>query len=166
MAESDRKTLTLPKDAPKPEPGEDVVYLPGDGDPAKLIWRGIEFLANVAQRVLDPDHIEAARGNRYFRVGNEGPKENPNEGPKDSMDYRGYVLEWMKSVSTIEDLVKHWAADRNLRVKCEVGEDDIRYLGTLIEPKLRQMRLQAGLSDTAVADIWVKHGVLDLPWRA
>ena len=82
------------------------------------------------------------------------------------MDYRGYVLEWMKSVSTIEDLVKHWAADRNLRVKCEVGEDDIRYLGTLIEPKLRQMRLQAGLSDTAVADIWVKHGVLDLPWRA
>ena len=169
MAEPDRKTLTLPsKDvpAPKAEPGEDVTYLPGDGDPAKTKWRGVEFHANVPVRIVDSDHIEAARGSRYFRVGNDGPKENPNEGPKDAMDYRGHVIEWMKRVETIEDLVKNWAADRNLRIKCEVGDDDIRYLGTLFEPKIRAMRNQEALNEAGVAAIWIKHGVLELPWRA
>ena len=168
MAEPERKTPPAPSKAePQPPAGEDVTYLPGEGDPAKIKWRGMEFKANVPLRVVDEEHLEAARGNRYFRVGAGRTGEaNPNLGPLDAMDYRGHVLEWAKTVDTVESLVKHWAADRNLRVKCQVGDDDVRYLGTIIEPKLRLMRNAEGLNEAGVAEIWIRHGVLELPWRA
>ena len=152
---------------PKPgrPPGELVTYLAGDGDPATLKWRGVEFKANVPQRITDKAHIAAARTNRFFRVGNE-TKEAPNAAPEDSMDYRAHVVEWMRGVTTVEGLVKNWAADRALRVKCEVGEDDVKFLGTLIEPKLRDMRNAEGLSHPQIAQLWMDHGVLELPWRA
>jgi hypothetical protein len=72
----------------------------------------------------------------------------------------------MEGVSTIEQLVKNWAQDRDVRLKCETGHDDISYLGTLIEPKLRQMRLSEGLSESQVAELWMRYGVFELPWRA
>jgi len=143
-----------------------VTYLPGEGDPVKTKWRGVEFTANVPTRVTNKDHLAAARANRFYRVGNDAPQENPNRAPTDAMEYRGHVLGWMEGVSTIEQLVKNWAQDRDVRLKCETGHDDISYLGTLIEPKLRQMRLSEGLSESQVAELWMRYGVFELPWRA
>lgn len=166
---ADRPTITLPKQGAPKDDGEDVVYMPGEGDPSSCKWRGIEFKANIPVRVRESDRpgmLEAARGNRFFRVGSE-KSQNENFGPpKTAMEYRAYVVDWMKEVSTVDQLVAHWAADRQLRVTCEVGQDDIAYLGTLVEPKLKQMRMAEGLSESQAAELWIKHGVLELPWRA
>jgi len=151
---------------PSKEPGELVTYVPRSGDPETTKWRGVEFKANVPVRITDESHIEAARANSFYRVGNEIRKDVPNGPPADAMEYRGHVMGWIGGVTTIEQLVTHWAADRDLRTKLEVGYDDIQYLGTLIEPKLRMMRQAEGLSQAQIADIWIKHGILDLPWRA
>ena len=151
---------------PSKEPGEFITYVPRFGHSETTKWRGVEFTANVPVRITDESHIEAARANSFYRVGNEIRKDVPNGPPADAMEYRGHVMGWIGGVTTIEQLVTHWAADRDLRTKLEVGYDDIQYLGTLIEPKLRLMRHAEGLSQAQIADIWIKHGVLDLPWRA
>jgi hypothetical protein len=82
------------------------------------------------------------------------------------MEYRGHVVDWLKNVETIDQFVIKWAADRDLRETCEVGQDDVSYLGTLVEPKLRAMRLAEGKSENDVAGVFVKRGVLELPWRS
>ena len=146
--------------------GEHITYLPGEGDPHTIKWRGVEFRANTPVWSDNSDMIEAARTNRFFRVGDASHERRHDEAPQDAMEYRRHVLNWMKSVTTVDQLVTNWSADRSLRDKCEVADDDIRYLGTLIEPKLRDMRAAEGLSETAMASIWIKHGVLELPWRA
>jgi hypothetical protein len=151
---------------PAKEPGEDIVYCPGEGDPNTVRWRGIEFKANVPVRVTNAEHIEAARGNKFFRVGAARPNDMPLGAPKTAMEYRGHVVDWIKGCETVDQVASHWGSDRNLRVKCEVGQDDIDFLGTLVEPKLRALRLQEGLSEMQVAGVWVKHGVLEFPWRS
>jgi hypothetical protein len=165
MADPVRKVISLPSKGDGNE-GEDVTYCPGRDDPHVTKWRGVEFKANVPMRVTNAEMIDAARLNRFFRVGNETNINTPHAPPTTAMAYRGWVLDWVKEVETIDQLVTHWAADRALRSSCEVGQDDISFLGTLIEPKLKQFRMAAGLSDAQVADIWVKHGILELPWRA
>ena len=156
---------TVRPDEPEDE-GEDVTYTPGPDDPAITKWRGHEFRANVPVRIRDEDHIKAARGNRFFRVGNEIKDEILIGPPKTSDQYRAHVVAWMKDVTTVDQLVTKWAADRNLRTACEVGRDDVMWLGRLFEPKLHQMRMQEGLKEIQVAEVWVKHGVLELPWRS
>lgn len=170
---ADRPTITLPNKTPSApatkDDGEDVTYCPGNGDPPSCKWRGIEFKANVPVRLTEKDRpgmIEAARGNRFFRVGSEKRDNAPIGEPTTAMEYRAWVVDWIKDCGTVDQLVAHWAADRELRTKCEVGHDDISFLGTLVEPKLKQMRLAEGLSEADVAGIWIKHGVLDLPWRS
>ena len=168
---ADRPTITLPsKQTPaSKDDGEDLTYLPGEGDPHTIRWRGIEFKANSPVRIAEKDRpgmIEAARGNRTFRVGAGSANDEMRGPPTTAMAYRGHVVEWIKDVDSVDQLVAHWAADRQLRASCEVGQDDISYLGTLVEPKLRALRLKEGLNDMQVANIWVKHGVLDLPWRS
>lgn len=151
----------------KKEEGEIVVYRPGEGDPSSCKWRGVTFKANVPVRIKSADHIDAARGNKFFHVGSGDMEDDgPRRQPKNAMEYRAHVVDWMKNTRSIDDLAAAWSADRVLREKCEVGEDDVSFLGTLVEPKLRQLRLEAGLSEMDVARIWVKHGVLDLPWRS
>lgn len=148
--------------------GEDLTYLPGPGDPLTTHWRGVAFKAGETIRVTDPLHIEAARTNRFFRVGKGDPKDtgrNPNDGPKTAMEYRAHVVAWIKTCDSVEGLVKHWADDRVLRQTCEVGDDDVKWLGTLAEPVLYDLRRKQGMSDTDVARVWIKYGVLDLPWR-
>ena len=92
--------------------GEDVTYLPGEGDPASVKWRGVEFKANVPVRITNASHLEAARGNRFYRVGTETPGEVEFGPPKTAMEYRGHVLDWLKGVETIDQLATHWASDR------------------------------------------------------
>lgn len=154
------------KPAPENE-GEDIIYTPGPGDPSEAKWRGIVFKANVPVRVKDKAHIEAARGNRFFRVGDEAPAGGgPPKDPKTPMEYRAHAVEWIKASQTIEDVVKHWAEERTLRQTCEVGSDDVQWLGHLVEPKLHQFKMAEGLSDHEIAGIWIKYGVFDLPWRS
>jgi hypothetical protein len=153
-------------DKAKDDTSELVTYLPRSGDPETTKWRGVEFKANVPTRITDKAHIEAARNNSFFRVGNNVNEDVPNGPPTDAMEYRGHVLGWVKDVATVEQLVKAWAQDRDVRLKCEIGHDDISFLGTLIEPKLRMMRLSEGLNETQVAELWMRYGIFDLPWRA
>jgi hypothetical protein len=148
------------------EEGELVTYLPPPGDADVVKWRGVEFKAHVPVRITDKDHIDACRNNRFFRIGDQSGAAAPRGLPSDAMTYRGHVLDWMRDVQTIDQLARCWAADRDLRAECEIGYDDMQYLGTLIEPKLRDMRQSEGLNQVQVAEIWMKHGVLDLPWRA
>lgn len=160
-----------PATAPPPPPpdGVDVTYLPNEGDPHTTKWRGVEFKANLPVRLMDKDHIEAARTNRFFRVGLDEPPGSTrgySGPPKTAMEYRGRVVAWIKTVETVDQVAAHWAADRALRAACEVGQDDISYLGTLVEPKLKALRLKEGLNDVAMAGIWVKHGNTDIPWRS
>jgi hypothetical protein len=153
--------------APAKEKGEMVTYTPGPGDPPTAKWRGVEFKANVPIRVTNAAHVDAARGNRFFHVGEGAPEgAGPRELPKNAMEYRAHVVDWMERVHSIDDIAVAWSADRSLRERCEVGQDDISFLGTLVEPKLKQMRVEAGMSENDVAGVFVKHGVLDLPWRS
>lgn len=163
------QTIAPPKPVPAIEDGEEITYLPAAGDPASIKWRGVEFKANVPKRITDKAHIEAARVNRFFRVGKGDPSKpadhNPNDGPKTPMEYRAHVVAWIKTCENVEDVVKHWSDDRVLRQTCEVGSDDIQWLGTIVEPKLMDFRRKEGLSEAAIANVWIKYGVLDLPWR-
>jgi hypothetical protein len=163
-------TVAPPKPEPAKDDGEDITYLPGPGDPPKTTWRGVEFHAGVTQRITNAAHIEAARTNRFFRVGKGDPSKpadhNPNDGPKTAMEYRAHVVAWLKTCDSVEGLIKHWADDRVLRQTCEVGEDDVKWLGTMAEPVLRDLRMKQGMTDMDVSRVWVKYGVLDLPWRA
>jgi hypothetical protein len=153
-------------DTPKAPPGEDITYLPGEGDPHTVKWRGVEFKANTPIRVTNKEHIAAARGNRSFRVGNDVLAHAQQSTPTTAMEYRAWVVGWLQAASTVDSVARRWSADTPLRAACEVGHDDIAYLGTLVEPKLRQMRLTEGLSELDVAGVFVRHGVLDLPWRS
>jgi hypothetical protein len=162
----DQKKPDPKKEEPKKEPGELVMYCPSPGDPIKTKWRGVEFNANVPVRIFDAEHIEAARGNRQFSVGNKGPDDDNPGPPTTAMEYRGHVVDWLKTISTVDQFVAEWARDRTLRMACEVGVDDVNYLGTLIEPKLHAMRLAEGLSTNDVAAIFVKRGELEIPWRS
>lgn len=167
-----------PAPAPGPAPaaaeqddGEDVTYLPGEGDPRTTKWRGHTFVAGEPKRIKDRHHIMAARANKFFRVGKGGkPDDNPNRGPSTSEEYRAHVVEILnaggESPMTVEDFIRKWAGERQMRDRCGVGDDDIRWLGGLVEPRLRQMRGREGLSDHQVADIWIKYGIFDIPWRA
>jgi hypothetical protein len=94
LRDADAPEPNTPQPAPPPAPvpadeappaGEDVfvTYLPGDGDPPTTQWRGVEFRAGETIRLTDPAHIEAAKTNRFFRVGKGDPKDqgrNPNDG--------------------------------------------------------------------------------------
>jgi hypothetical protein len=146
--------------------GEDVTYVPGADDPTICKWQGREFKANVPMRVRDKGLIESARTNRFFRVGDQGPEPGDNDPPKNATQYRAHVVAWMKEVNTVDDLVVKWSADRDLRRACEVGHDDIDWLGRLFEPKLRHMRIEEQLSELDVAGVFVKHGILEIPWRS
>jgi hypothetical protein len=46
----------------------------GPGDPPTTTWRGVEFRAGETMRIEDVSHIDAARGNRFFRVGKHDPE--------------------------------------------------------------------------------------------
>ncbi len=178
---------------------EQVTYVPGDGDPTATTWGGIKFIANVPVMVTghsgNPtkgectplqrsrhDLIEAAKSNKFFRVGGGKPAvQNDNGVPAREEDrplwYRAHVVAWLKTIGRDPDqpgamtagcteaLIKHYADDRQLREMCGVGTDDYAYLGSLIDPKLAECQRADELNADQVRELWVKHGVMELPWR-
>jgi hypothetical protein len=179
-ANRDLQTAAFPEQQgsapPPPSPpvansddGEDLTYLPGPQDPPSITWRGQVFRANVPKRIVDAEHLDAARGNKFFRVGKSDPNDpdhNPNDDPPaTAMEYKAHVVAWLKTCDTVESVVKHWADDRQLRQACDVGEDDIKWLGTLAGPKLMEFKRREGMNDQNVAAMWVKYGFTEIPWR-
>ncbi len=146
------------------EDGENITFCPELGGASETIWREIHFRANVPVFVKDKDLIDAARGNRFFQVGNE-KKALSNETPKTHDQYRAHVIRWLGETKNTEDLIKRWAADRELRTSCEAGSDDYRYLSQFLETKLRDHARFDGLDDQKVASLFLKHGIVEIPWR-
>lgn len=130
---------------PKPKP-ENVTYRPGEQDPPSVKWRGRTFHANVPVWIDDADFIEAARNNRHFFVGEFDQDkhgvptvEQPSR-PKTSEQYRVHFVNWLRTVTSVDELDTKWQAEETLRLACEVGSDDIDYMMTLFGPKRAELR--------------------------
>lgn len=164
--------------APAPEPvTETITYTPGDGDPSSVKWCGHTFQANVPKEItghaegterekLNHHLIERARENRHFRVGNARPKRDVMERPQTSQEYRAYFVNWVKdpAFDHVETLITRFAQDRQLQIDCEVGSDDYSYMATIFMPKLHELARADELTEAQVAQIWINHGVNQLPW--
>lgn len=147
--------------------GTEVTYQPGFGDPMTVKWRGYNLTAGKPVVITNADDLEAAKKNKFFAVdGHDNTEENPNAGPMSSMDYRRRWVGEMDRFQTVEELIKAFAGERQMREAAGVGQDDIKWLGTMIEPRIKDMRGREGLNDRQVSDLWLKYGIPDQPWRA
>ena len=156
---------------------ENITYTPGPLDPVTVKWCGHVFQANVPKEItghtegterekLNHQLIEAAKGNKHFRVGNARPKRDPMELPKTADGYRAYMVNWLKdpAIETTDQLIARFARDRDLQIVCEVGHDDYAYLSTLFLPKLHELMRADEMTEPQVAAMWINHGVMQLPW--
>lgn len=166
QTEAKRGPVRPPKKPPYE--GEDVTYTPGKGDPETTTWRGMEFTAGKPVRVKDMTHIDAIRANKFFKIGDGKSESELDKDPEDATEYRAHVWRWINGpgMTRIDAICAKWSSESELRKKCEVSGDDVKMLGTLIEPKMKSLRMAEGLTDMQVAQLWVAHGTLDLPWRA
>ncbi len=156
--------------AAKPEStSEQVTYVPGPDDPSTVKWAGHVFHANVPKPVINKTLIEAARGNKFFRVGAFSPSDVGTTEkavlPKTSNDYRAHVVAWLKRVESADEFMTQWARDAPMREDCEVGLDDYDYLGSLMAPRLAELAKIDGLNELQLAKMWTRHGVNQVPWR-
>lgn len=141
-ASQDRQAQSV---APVTPAGEDITYLPGPEDPPQIKWGGHHFNANVPKRVTNQDMIKMARGNKYFKVGAFKPsdavptREEP-EAPKTPEQYRAHAIAWLKTMQSVDQLDRKWAAEETLRMSCEVGFDDVEYLMSLMGPVRAELR--------------------------
>jgi hypothetical protein len=151
--------------------GEQITYVPGEGDPLSVKWRGFVFHANVPKQVSHPEIIEQARGNKFFKV---GPFESAKDStaavdaaltdPKNPTQYRARLVDWLKKVTDINELASTWAKEQPMREACEVGSDDYAYIGTLFYPKMHELAKAAGLNQQQLAELWARYGVQQLPF--
>ena len=138
------KTEVLP--AETEAVSETVTYLPGPEGPASTKWMGHVFHANAPKTVTNALLIEKARTNRHFKVGAFDPAKDTVEtveaapGPKTSDQYRAHAVAWLKKMQSVDDLDRKWASEEVLRIKCEVGTDDIDFLRDLFEPYRAELR--------------------------
>lgn len=158
---------------------ETITYVPGEGGPSRTVWGGHTFHANLPKELtghpdgtqrerLNMHMIETARASKFWTVGNAKPKRDPQALPTTAMEYRAYMIEWLKDpeIQHAQQLIAHFARDHNLREACEVGTDDYNYLATLFMPKLYELQRSDELSDAQLGSIWINHGINELPWSA
>jgi hypothetical protein len=124
---------------------EQVTYIPRDGDPAKVTWRGLVFHANAPKTLTDAAHIEAARNNKWFKVGPFDPATDgvPSEAslqPKTPEQYRAHAIEWFKKAKSVDEIDTKWTQEETLRMACGVGSDDLEYLMGLFTPMRGELR--------------------------
>ena len=156
---------------------ETLIYVPGEGDPPIVQWGGHKFHANVPKEItgnadgserdrLNLHIIERARDNKHFRVSGQKPKRDPAALPKTAEEYRAYMITWLKdpAIQHADDLIARFTKDRELQSMCEVGADDYAYLGTLFMPRLHELARADELKTEQVAQLWLQHGVNQLPW--
>lgn len=157
-----------------------LTYLPVDGDPVTNKWCGITFRANVPVELtghhdgsereqLNMWMIENAKGSSSYAVGNNsGPSRRSAafSKPTTADQYRAYMIAWLQdsSIQHADQLIARFARDREVQASCEVGSDDYAYLATLFMPKLHDMAKADELTEGQVAQLWVNHGINQLPW--
>ena len=146
-----------------------VAYIPGDGDPNKVVWNGVEFRANVAielpstktvrvsvrkeyqtpegdlrSRSVDQfiPMIELAKGNPSFSV--DGVQSARRMGsarlPVDNDQYRGYALAWIRDATSLSQLTQRWDAEESLRDRCGCDTKDIQWLRPFLEARREEVR--------------------------
>lgn len=159
-------------DAPMPTESEkatrdydEITYYPGDGDPHRTMWNGLEFKAHIPTRV-SPKHtvlapmpttvtmpdgteqtrhvekripmVELARKNPSFMVNGERPAERKSATirvPESPDEYRGYAIRWIAASSEASAMDARWAAEEGLRIRCGCNDQDIAYLRPFFEAK-------------------------------
>lgn len=124
---------------------EQVTYRPGPEGPASTMWHGITFHANVPKTVTHASLIEAARTNRFFKVGeftaaDAVPTTNEAPLPKTSEQYRAHFVGWLPKVSSIAEFDAKWMSEESLRMACGTGSDDLEFMRGLAAPKLGDLR--------------------------
>jgi hypothetical protein len=142
------------------------------------MWAGHTFHANVPKEItghadgsprekLNLTLIEAARTNRFFRVGDAKPVRAPPDAlPKTAEQYRAYMVAWVgdPGIQHVDELIARFARDRELQAACEVGTDDYSYLSTLFLPRLHQLAKMDEMNELQVATAWARQGFNVLPW--
>jgi hypothetical protein len=140
--------------AKKPEaalnlkPGDDVekrplvTYVPQSGDPAEVTWNSHVFKANIPRTVNVPGMVEQARGNPWFRVGDEerAQASSVTDRPKTAEEYRAYALAWIMAAPSSAELAKRWDDEAALRAEVEAGTDDEEYLAQFFNVKFDQLK--------------------------
>lgn len=186
MAKDPRATQNEkhPPSEKKPSSTTTITYIPGEHDPVKTKWHGLTWDANVPKEVSREEVIEAARSNPWFKVGEFNPATDkpPQAGfsgtPSTPEQYRAHFVEWLKKIKVanaegepnqgaLDDLMKRWLSEEHLRQLCDVGPDDIDWMGTLFLPKMYEIAKAAGLTDKQLYEKWRdQYGVTQLPFTA
>jgi hypothetical protein len=155
---------------------EEITYLPGQMDNPTVTWCGHTFRANVPKTItghsdgtnaerLNFHLIESAKNNKHFAVGGKTKRRQASAEPTTAEEYRGYFIAWMnQSFDHADQMIERFARDRELQAACEVGSDDYSYLGTLFMPKLHDLARADELTEGQVAQLWINHGVNQMPW--
>ena len=161
-----------PKDEAKaldPNATAKITYLPGEGDPVKTVWNGIEFRANIPvavplnKTILVPlrkewidnngdlkskavetriSMVEMAKTNACFSVDGAPPPERKHGAhrlPTDADQYRGYALGWIRETNTLRQLTQRWDGEAALREKCGLDQKDENYLMPFVHARREQL---------------------------
>lgn len=156
---------------------EMITYMPDPTDAPTTTWCGHTFHANVPKEIrghvdgtslerANMRLIEAARTNRFFRVGDAKVEKSASALPTTAEQYRAYMVGWLSDtgIQHVDELIARFARDRELQAACEVGTDDYAYLGTLFMPRLHHLAKMDEMNDLAVASAWARAGFNVLPW--
>ena len=152
---------------------DEVTYYPGDGDPVRTVWNGLEFKAHIPTRVSKshsvlvpmpisvtmPDgsiqtrHVEKkvsmselARKNPSFMVNGEQPAERKIgtvRTPENPDEYRGYAMRWIAASEEASAMDARWKQEEGLRLRCGVNDQDIAYLRPFFEARHEMCILNA-----------------------
>jgi len=153
------------------KPSAEITYLPGDGDPHRVTWGGLEFKAYVPTNValthaisvpLRKEHaladgtvqsrnietrvslVELARGNPSFSVDGvqAARKVATARVPTSNDEYRGYAIAWIANSTDAAVMDTRWDTEAALRGQCGVDEKDIAYLRPFFEARRDQVKAQ------------------------
>jgi hypothetical protein len=132
------------------ETSEQITYRPGPEGPATTKWHGVTFHANVPKTVTHAPLIEAAKLNKFFKVGEftsaDAVATNDRAPlPKTAEQYRAHFVGWLTQVSSIAEFDAKWMSEESLRMACGVGSDDLEMMQGLAAPKLADLR-KAGMA--------------------
>jgi hypothetical protein len=149
---------------------DEITYHPGEGDPVRTKWNGVEFRAYVPVKVSAkhtvivpmpinqtlPDGtivtkhvdkripmVELAKGNPRFSVNGEAPASNKpgsERVPSTSDEYRGYAISWIAKSTAASAMDARWEAEDSLREKCGCVDSDIAYLRPFFEARHSEVK--------------------------
>ena len=141
-----------PADKPPEQPPEDpiesqqVTYLPDPEDQPQTKFAGHTFSANTPKVVeLPKSVVERLRGNRFFKVGAFDPKTDtvkaqPILVPKTAEEYQVHAVKWFKDVQSLHEFDERWTQEEALRQACEVGAEELDYLGHLARARRGELK--------------------------